>query len=252
MRAFRLFDEDNIREDQFRGWYESIEERSGRCDTLSATNVPCENVCDYLIAFDIAATRDGYPSVLGLNCDVEVVSWGGHADETSEVVQCAACARRQWKIETARTQARQREEDAHSAELRRRQSEVEALRRTSAGYWNSLAAIPFETECAMLLKQLGYFAATTTVTNDCNIDITLQRDGRRGAAQCKAWSKPCGVSTVREFLGTIHAEGLEFGFLIAKSGFTPRAELLLRRLPIIEGWDLQRLVTLSTPRAPSL
>jgi hypothetical protein len=67
MHVFRLFEEDNISEEQFRSWYNSIQERTARCNALSATDVPCENECNYLIAFDIEATRNGYPSVLGLN-----------------------------------------------------------------------------------------------------------------------------------------------------------------------------------------
>ena len=245
MHAFRLFDEDNISEHQFRGWYEAVEERAAQCSNFAAADVPCEETCDYLIAFDIEATRDGLPSVFGLNCDVEVVCWGGHADETTEVAQCRECAARQREIEVTAREARQREEEVRLAEARRAQAAHEALQRASADYWKSLNPLPFEAECAQLFMQMGFLAATTARTNDCNIDITLERDGRHGAAQCKAWGKPCGVSTVREFLGTMHAEELQFGYLIAKSGFTRRANVLLKRLPGIQAWDLQKLVDLS-------
>lgn len=245
MHVFRLCDEDNISHEQFRSWYEEVEERTARCASVSAADVRCGNECDYLIAFDVSATRDGYPSVFGLNCDVEVVCWGGHADETTELAHCAECATRQWEIEAARAAARDREATRQSAEFERSRLHREAMQRSSADYWSNLSALPFEVECAKLFTYLGFSAATTAKTNDSNIDIALEKDGKRGAAQCKAWSTPCGVSTVREFLGTIHAENLEFGYLIAKSGFTRRAAVLLERLPVIQAWDLDKLVRVS-------
>jgi HJR/Mrr/RecB family endonuclease len=106
-----------------------------------------------------------------------------------------------------------------------------------------LGALPLENECADLFRQIGFTASTTARTNDGNIDIALEKDGRRGAAQCKAWRKPCGVRIVREFLGTLCANNFDFGYLIARSGFTPRATELLQRLPMIEAWDVRKLVT---------
>jgi hypothetical protein len=173
---------------------------------------------------------------------VEVVCWGGDADETSEIVYCAKCAAREWDRVIAAKAAREQEVNIRQAELKRSQSEDEAAQQASVDYWRNLLALPLETNCAKLFRRLGFLATTTAITNDGNIDIRLEKNWRRGAAQCKAWSKPCGVSTVREFLGTIYAEGLQFGYLIAKSGFTRRASILLKRLHVIEAWDLEELV----------
>jgi hypothetical protein len=245
MHVFRLFEQDNIPDGDFRWRYNDIEDRVARCCTLSADDILCQNDCNYLIAFDVEATRDGYPAVFGINCDVEVLCWGGHSDETTVDVHCFECAVRRKEHERA-----MRTEDNRRSSLRTAQRQhEESLRlisqRTTAEHWQQLPPLPFETECAHVFRHIGFLASMTARTNDRNIDIALEKEGRRGAAQCKAWSKPCGVRIVREFLGTIYAENFEFGYLVARSGFTARATDLLRRFPMIEAWDLQKLVAVS-------
>lgn len=241
MQVFHLF-EDNIPESLFRFSYGKIEERVGLCCRYNSDCECCANECRYLIAFDIEATKNGYPSVFGVDCDVEVLCWGGHADETTVNVFCESCAdaRHRFRIEK-----REKEEQELA---KRRALGLAALaqkartdRRLRDHWWN-LSAIPFETECAQLFRSIGFEAKITARTNDGNIDIIMERDRIRGAAQCKAWNQPCGVKTVREFIGTIYSEDLRFDYLIAKSGFTPRARLLLRKIKIVEGWDLSNLV----------
>jgi len=114
--------------------------------------------------------------------------------------------------------------------------------RISCEYWWNLSAVPFETNCAQLLRSRGFGAVLTARTNDGNIDIMLEKDGTRGAAQCKAWNQPCGVKIVREFIGTVYSADMKFGYLIAKSGFTPSAKALLEKTKLIEGWDIGNLV----------
>lgn len=245
MHVFRLFDEDNITEGDFRWWYSDIEERVQQCCTFIEEDVQCDNDCRYLIAFDIDATRNGYPSVLGRNCDVEVRCWGGHSDETTVYVYCFDCAVRAREQEDRKRADEEHHADVLRVEQQREDSRLACAHRTLAEYWRGLQPLALEVECAELLRRAGFVAGLTARTNDGNIDVELERDGRRGAAQCKAWNKPCGVRIVREFLGTLHAEALQFGYLISISGFTPRATDLLRRLPMVEAWDLQKLVSVA-------
>ena len=110
---------------------------------------------------------------------------------------------------------------------------------------HSLSAIDFEFQCAEVFRARGLGVQTTPRSNDGNIDVLLSKDGARGAAQCKAWARPVGVKAIREFIGTIYAEDLKFGYFISKSGFTSSANTLLRRTKAIEGWDLSKLIEYS-------
>jgi HJR/Mrr/RecB family endonuclease len=93
-----------------------------------------------------------------------------------------------------------------------------------------------------VFRDLGFHAETTDKTNDGAVDIVLRKDGKRGAAQCKAWNHSCGVKEVREFYGAVRAEGLDFGYFVSKSGFTESAISFLKKAAIIKGWDIHTLI----------
>jgi restriction endonuclease Mrr len=122
-------------------------------------------------------------------------------------------------------------------------------RRMSSEFWSNLTELEFEVQCAELFKGLCFGAETTPRTNDGGIDILLARDGKRGAAQCKAWGKPCGVRELREFYGVVCAGKLEFGYFISKSGFTERAAALLQEMANVQGWTIEDLVARAGRRA---
>jgi restriction system protein len=106
----------------------------------------------------------------------------------------------------------------------------------------ALSPLSFERHCSQLFRDLGFAAQTTPPTNDGALDIVLQKDGKRGAAQCKAGIQPCGVKVLREFYGALHAEGMAFGYFVARAGLTRSAQVLLQKMPLITCWTLEHLV----------
>ncbi len=109
-------------------------------------------------------------------------------------------------------------------------------------FWLSLSELEFEHHCAEVFRALGFAARTTPRTNDGGLDVILEKDGKQGAAQCKAWLAPSGVKELREFCGALYAEKMSFGYFISRGGFTPRAKLLLPSMPLITGWTLDDLI----------
>jgi restriction system protein len=136
-------------------------------------------------------------------------------------------------------------------ELQRREhAEKEKRQRALLDHWNNLSNAQFEQQCAQLFKDLGFTSELTPPTNDGGIDILLAKAGKRGAAQCKNWSRPCGVEKVREFYGVVSAGKLAFGYFISKSGFTESAAKFLRQTHLIEGWSTSDLVERALKPSP--
>jgi restriction endonuclease len=229
-------------EGDFRWRYDHVHERSIVCYNSSWECDPCANVCHCLIASDIS--DDGYPPVLGLDCRVSVLCWGGDDIDNSTIeAYCGDCALAQ---DRAREEREFKEEAAWRVrrEAEKRLSAIEEQQnRTLSEYWLSLSDLEFEQQCAKVFRALGFAARTTPRTNDGGLDIILEKDGRRGAAQCKAWLAPSGVKQLREFYGALHAETMTFGYFISRGGFTTRAHVLLPNMPLITGWAIDDLVS---------
>jgi hypothetical protein len=241
MRNFELF-ADHETEDQFRGAYGSwMSSHKMRCCSGLLEEDWCENTCNFLIAGG-DVDYEGFPPIFGIDCDVDILCWGGDIDDVTAEVYCSKCAALAWKDRFIR----EREEELRSierAEARRaQQMEIEERNRKQIGFWNDLSPLQFENQCACLFQQRGYDVRLTAFTNDGGIDIHLSKDEKRGAAQCKAWQGPCGVKELRQFFGVICAEHLDFGFFIAKSGYTNSARDFLRKAPTITAWDMKNLV----------
>jgi restriction endonuclease Mrr len=226
-------------EESFRHWHDDIHERSCKCYN-SMDDDPCLNTCRYLISGDL----DGHlPSVHGIDCEVSVICWGGDDIDNSTIeAYCQNCvaARKRWESEQSRREnqkyQKQREDDRQRLAI-----EVQR-RRTLRDFWISLSGLAFEQQCSELFIRLGFAARTTPRTNDGAIDIVLQKDGRLGAAQCKAWTQCCGVKELREFYGALHAEGMAFGYFIARGGITRSARLLLPKMSLLQCWTLDDLL----------
>jgi len=86
----------------------------------------------------------------------------------------------------------------------------------------------FEKLVEALYAKLGFTVMRSGGANpDGGVDLILERDGFRGAVQCKHWrSWDVGVRQVREFLGALTDQGISHGKLITSRGFTAEAKAL--------------------------
>lgn len=94
MHIFRLFESDGEEAD-FRWHHSSIREAKAPCFNSLEEEKACRNTCRYLLSDDIDATNDGYPAAFGIDCDVEVLCWGGDIEDVTVEVYCRDCAREQ-------------------------------------------------------------------------------------------------------------------------------------------------------------
>jgi restriction endonuclease Mrr len=211
----------------------------------------CTNKCHFLMVSGTEHVDDeGFFPVFGIDCDVEVLCWGGDDVENSTIeVFCSECAAAMHRCRVEREQAEEADYEQRLRAERQKRAVEGPKRRMSSEFWSNLTELEFEVQCAELFKGLCFGAETTPRTNDGGIDILLARDGKRGAAQCKAWGKPCGVRELREFYGVVCAGKLEFGYFISKSGFTERAAALLQEMANVQGWTIEDLVARAGRRA---
>jgi restriction endonuclease Mrr len=203
----------------------------------------CPNECRYWIAGD-ALGDEAKPAVCGIDCDVEILSWGGDVDDVSAETYCRECA---WARHVSRLEYERKQMLRKEANARRLEEEVRASRPIRET-WERLSHAEFELQCAGLFRDIGYTATMTPISKDGGIDIRLRKDDRNGAAQCKCWRNPCGVKAVREFYGVVLAEGFDFAYFVAKSGFTTEAKFFLQKARVIAGWNLEDLIRMSSAR----
>jgi hypothetical protein len=251
MRTFRIYDNYlGLTESGFRSSYKNdrqghdIVEQTRRCCSGIEEDDRCKNECHFLLASGIELIDDeGFFPIFGIDCDVEVLCWGGDDVENSTImVYCKECAAaiHQSRLEWERKKEIELEKQSESE--RRERAEKEKNQRALLNHWNNLSHIEFEQQCAQLFRDKGFKAELTPLTNDGGIDILLEKDGERGAAQCKAWNQPCGVKEVREFCGVVFSKKLAFGYFISKSGFTDGAIAFLKKINLVEAWSTNHLI----------
>ena len=98
----------------------------------------------------------------------------------------------------------------------------------------------FEFEVSKILRDLGYTVRPTPPSNIQDVDLLLQRTGRRVAVQLKRWNAPVGNRSVYGlFTGRIHY-GTDEAWLITTSRFTPKAIKLARTTAVrlVDGAEL--------------
>jgi HJR/Mrr/RecB family endonuclease len=90
-------------------------------------------------------------------------------------------------------------------------------------YWKMLSWREFEIEVASHLNKMGIEAYATPGSGDKGVDVVAQHKGKKIIIQCKKYAKPINPNFVRELVGTLVSEGVDYAFLVSFSGFSPGA-----------------------------
>lgn len=100
---------------------------------------------------------------------------------------------------------------------------------------NSLEWKRYEEVCAEYLKIKNCSASVTCIGADGGIDIEIHDEKGQlfAIGQCKAWSKPAGVSLIRELYGVMISVKAEYGIFLTTSFFTPDAIAFSKNKPIV-------------------
>lgn len=238
---------DPVSEEGFRYRYDSVVEHTSRCH-YGIEDGPdgecCGKLCHWLAAQEV--NDDAEPPILGLDCTVDFICWGGDAEDITAEVYCLECSR---KIEEAnwRWQAEERKRSEEAARIWREQrDEYESQRRRTAEYWTSLNPLEFEKASAVLFESLDWLVSMTAASNDGAIDLMLEKDSDRHAVQCKYANSPSSVHQVREFYGAIMASRISHGYFLSKSGGTREAWRFVGRVQNLELWDLNKIIEVAT------
>ncbi|MDP2365520.1 MAG: restriction endonuclease, partial [Ignavibacteria bacterium] len=111
----------------------------------------------------------------------------------------------------------------------------------SIAFLMSLEWKVFEDVCAEYLRLKNCNGNVTHIGKDGGIDLKVTDKAGNVIAlgQCKAWSKPVGVSLVRELYGIMAAKNVRHGVYITTSTFTEDAQAFgnNKRLLLINGAD---------------
>lgn len=245
MSTFRLFDNRwGWTESGFRSKYgKDVREMVMQCCSGLGEDNQCKSECHFLVADGIwNVDEDECFPIFGVDCDVEVPSGGDDVDNATIFAYCKECAAAMHKFRFEQEREQKIEIEKRIELERRERTEKEKKQRALLDHWNKLSDRRFEQQCAQLFNDLGFKSELTPLTNDGGIDILLEKDGKRGAAQCKAWNQPCGVKEAREFYGVVISEKLTFGYFISKSGFTESAAEFLKKTGLVQAWSINSLV----------
>ncbi|MCL4499027.1 MAG: restriction endonuclease, partial [Chloroflexi bacterium] len=88
----------------------------------------------------------------------------------------------------------------------------------------------FEALAGQTFTQQGAQVTRTGRSGDGGVDLIVTRDGRVAFVQVKHWNDdhPVGSPTVRELYGAMSKAGVDEGYLITTSRFTPEARAFAR------------------------
>lgn len=126
--------------------------------------------------------------------------------------------------------ARQKEWDNYQKYLVHQKKYKDHLHTLNVNYWRNMGGYRFEDEVTKLFNDLGYSATRTKYSGDGGIDISMEKDGKRYAVQCKAHAKRRPPSEINELLGAMTAKGYDAGFFVATNGVSDKALELCRSL----------------------
>ncbi len=123
---------------------------------------------------------------------------------------------------------------------------VKKTRQSGGANLGSLSWRQFEELLAGYFRERGFEVITNTGAGpDGGVDLLLRRGGELHLVQCKHWrAQKVPVSTVRELLGLIAAEGAAGGFVVTSGAFTADARAFAngRNIELIDGPALRQRI----------
>ena len=112
----------------------------------------------------------------------------------------------------------------------------------------ALSGTAFENLCCLLLKQIGFFVETTSITGDGGIDLIAISDAPffkgKYIVQCKRYKGSVGVAFVRDLYGVVTDEKANKGILITTGYFSTSAIDFAagKNIELIDGEHLRTLL----------
>ena len=90
----------------------------------------------------------------------------------------------------------------------------------------------------------GFDSKITQDGGDGGVDIVVEKGGKLGYIQCKAWSSKVGVGIVRELFGVMSSDSVERGVLATVEGTTVEARRFAagKHIMTLNGYDLLTLI----------
>lgn len=94
---------------------------------------------------------------------------------------------------------------------------------TNIEYWNTLNGYEFEIEVAELFKKIGYKSVRRTQGSyDGGVDISMEKNGKKYAVQCKHHARPVGAEPLRALHGIL--DNYDEGIFVSLNGYTQQAK----------------------------
>lgn len=118
-------------------------------------------------------------------------------------------------------------------DLRRKEiGRLRSLRRQEFLKLDKLDPFEFELLVAERFAEDGFQTTVTKKSGDYGIDVWIEKDERRGAIQCKRYSKEnkVGRPEIQSFAGALQSESADFGIFITTGVFAENALEAVQRL----------------------
>lgn len=102
----------------------------------------------------------------------------------------------------------------------------------------------FESQLFTYFEERGVPVFETPASNDYGSDLIVYFRGTSISIQCKCYSKPVGVSAVREVIASLPYYEVKVGIVVSNQWFTRQARALARvnNVLLIGGSDLDKLL----------
>ena len=117
-------------------------------------------------------------------------------------------------------------------------------------YWQKLSGYKFEKELAQIFIKNGFDTEITKKSGDGGVDIVLNPNGKKIYIQCKAYKSHAGVAVVRELLGCMELNDVEYGVIACTGGFTTGAVEMAMKVGIhlLDAHDIVALMNKDIPQ----
>ncbi|MBP5534951.1 MAG: restriction endonuclease [Alphaproteobacteria bacterium] len=122
-------------------------------------------------------------------------------------------------------------------------------RKKVISYWKDLSGYKFEKELAQIFIKNGFDTEITKKSGDGGVDIILNPKGEKIYIQCKAYKTRAGVAVVRELLGCMELNNVEYGIVACTGGFTKGAieAALMAHITLLDSSDIVKLMDKDIP-----